>query len=164
MDHDIEEIYKEYSKIVYYYLFGLCHNEFIAEELTQETFFRAVQTIGKFRNECKIQVWLCQIAKNLWYKEKQRVKKIISVPMNEEIGEMESIQNIEEEFIEKEETAYLYKQIQKLESPRRELVYLRLKSELSFKDLGEIVGKSETWARVEFYRWKQRVIEKMESK
>lgn len=164
MEQDIEKIYKEYSKMVYYYLFCLCHNEFIAEELTQETFFRAVKTIGKFRNECKIQVWLCQIAKNLWYKETQRTKKLISISINEEIGEIESIYNIEEEFIEKEEEAYVYKQIEKLSSPRRELVYLRLKLGLPFKDLGQIIGKSGTWARVEFYRWKQKVIQEMESK
>lgn len=160
----MEEIYKEYSKVVYYYLFSLCHNEFIAEELTQETFFRAVKTIGKFRNECKIQVWLCQIAKNLWYKETQRTKKLVSISINEEIGEIESEYKIEEEFIEKEEEAYVYKQIEKLNSPRRELVYLRLKLGLPFKDLGQIIGKSETWARVEFYRWKQKIIEEMESR
>ena len=161
MEQDIEEIYKEYSKMVYCYLFCLCHNEFIAEELTQETFFRAVKTIGKFRNECKIQVWLCQIAKNLWYKETQRTKKIVSISMNEEIGEIESKSNIEDEFIEKEEEADLYKQIEKLKSPRKELMYLRLKLGLPFKDLGQILGKSETWARVEFYRWKQKIKEEI---
>jgi len=163
LEQNIEEIYKQYSKMVYYYLFCLCHNEFIAEELTQETFFRAVKTIEKFRSECKIQVWLCQIAKNLWYKETQRTKKLISISMDEEIGEIES-NNIEEEFIEKEEEAYVYKQIEKLSSPRRELVYLRLKLGLSFKDLGPMVGKSGTWARVEFYRWKQKIIEEMQNK
>ena len=152
----MEEIYKEYSKVVYYYLFSLCHNEFVAEELTQETFCRAVQTIEKFRNECKIKVWLCQIAKNLLYKERLRIEKIVTVPINEEIGEIESQYDIEEEFIEKEEEEYVYKQIEKLDSPRRELVYLRIKLGLPFKELGQIIGKSETWARVEFYRWKRK--------
>ena len=75
MEQDIEEIYKQYSKIIYYYLLGRCHNEFLAEEITQETFCIAVAKIGKFRNECKMKVWLCEIAKNLLYKEKQRAKK-----------------------------------------------------------------------------------------
>ena len=164
LEQDIDEIYKQYSKIVYYYLLGKCHNEFLAEELTQETFFRAVKTIGQFRNECKMEVWLCQIAKNLLYKETQRIKKIVIVPINEEIGEINFINNLEDEFIEKEELSYLYRQIDKLESPKRELMYLRLKVGLSFKDLGQILGKSGTWARVEFYRWKQKVIQEMENK
>lgn len=158
----MEEIYKEYSKVVYYYLFSLCHNEFVAEELTQETFCRAVQTIEKFRNECKIKVWLCQIAKNLLYKERLRIEKMVTVPINEEIGEIELQYDIEEEFIEKEEEESLYKKIEKLDSPRRELVYLRIKLGLTFKELGQIIGKSETWARVEFYRWKQKLKEEMD--
>lgn len=81
--------------------------------------------------------------------------------MNEEIGEIESKSNIEDEFIEKEEEADLYKQIEKLKSPRKELMYLRLKLGLPFKDLGQILGKSETWARVEFYRWKQKIKEEI---
>lgn len=164
MEPNIEEIYKQYSKIIYYYLLGICHNEFLAEEMMQETFCIAVAKIGKFRNECKMNVWLCEIAKNLLYKEAQRVKKIVNMSMDEEIGEIETKNNIEEEFIEKEEVEYLYKQIEKLESPRRELMYLRVKLELSFKELAEILGKSETWARVEFYRWKQKVIADIQNK
>ncbi len=163
MEQNIEEIYRQYSKIVYYYLLGRCHNEFLAEEITQETFCIAVEKIREFRNECKIKVWLCQIAKNLLYKEDERVKKIVKVSMNEEIGEIEERYDMEEELIEKEKVSYLYKQIEKLESPRKELIHLRLKLDLSFKELGEILGKSETWARVEFYRWKERVKEEIKN-
>lgn len=162
MGQNIEEIYKQYSKIIYYYLLGICHNEFLAEEITQETFCIAVAKIGKFRNECKMKVWLCEIAKNLLYKETQRAKKIVSISFNEEIGEIIGRYNMEEEIVEKEEVSYFYKQIEKLESPRKELMYLRLKLDLTFKELGEILGQSETWARVEFYRWKQKVKGEME--
>lgn len=162
MGQDIEEIYKKYSKIIYYYLLGICHNEFLAEEITQETFCIAVAQIEKFRKKCKMKVWLCEIAKNLLYKETQKAKKIVSISFNEEIGEITGRYNIEEEIMEKEEVRYLYKQIEKLENPRKELIYLRLKLDLHFKELGEILGQSETWARVEFYRWKQKVKQEMQ--
>lgn len=77
--------------------------------------------------------------------------------MDSEIGEIKSNFNVEEELIEKEEKAELYKQIQKLDSPTRELVYLRLTTELTFKDIAQILGKTEAWTRVEFYRWKEKV-------
>ena len=73
---NIEEIYIEYSKQVYKYLFCLTHNNALSEELTQETFYIALKNIKQYRGECKLYVWLCQIAKNLWYKELKKTKKI----------------------------------------------------------------------------------------
>ena len=74
---NIEEIYKEYSITVYKYLFYLTQNRDISKELTQETFAIAVEDIKKFRGECKLSVWLCQIAKHLWYKELKKVRKVL---------------------------------------------------------------------------------------
>lgn len=76
---NIEEIYKEYSTSVYKYLFCLTQNKEISEDLTQETFAIAVKDIKRFRGECKLSVWLCQIAKHLWYKELKKKNKIINV-------------------------------------------------------------------------------------
>lgn len=157
MKQDIEEIYKTHMKNVYNYIFCLCNNKSLAEEVTQETFYIAMKNINKFRGECKIQVWLCQIAKHLLYKEQKRKHKIVTLSMDSEIGEIKSDINIEQEIIEREEKAELYKQIQKLDSPTRELVYLRLTTELTFKDIAQILGRTEAWTRVEFYRWKEKV-------
>ncbi|MBO5478224.1 MAG: sigma-70 family RNA polymerase sigma factor [Clostridia bacterium] len=159
MEQNIEEIYQAHSKTVYRYLFCLCHNESLAEELTQETFYLATKNINQFRNECKIQVWLCQIAKNLWFKELKRIKKLTVVSMDTEIGEIKSDLNLEDEFIESEERAELYKQLKNLDGRTRELIYLRLTTELTFKDVAQLLGKSETWARVTFYRWKEKLRE-----
>ena len=74
---DIEKIYEEYFEIVNKYLFCLTHNSDISEELTQETFYKAVRKIDTYKGECKISVWLCQIAKNLWYDECRKNKKMI---------------------------------------------------------------------------------------
>lgn len=159
MKQDIEKIYQEHSKTVYNYLFCLCHNESLSEELTQETFYLATKYIDTFRNECKIQVWLCQIAKNLWYKELKRKKKATIISMDAEIGEIKSDLDIEEEFIESEERAELYKQMKNLDGPTRELIHLRLTTGLTFKEIAQILGKSEAWARVTFYRGKEKIKE-----
>lgn len=155
---DIDEIYKKYSKIVYKYLFCLTHNQDIAEELTQETFYVAIKDISKFRKECKIEVWLCQIAKFLWYKELKRKSKVTDFE-EVNINDLNSKTDIEEELIRKEEKKDLYKQLENLDNITKEVILLRITSELSFRQIGDILGKNETWARVTFYRGKEKLKE-----
>lgn len=155
---DIEKVYEEYFETVYKYLFCLTHNSDMAEELTQETFYRAVQKIGTFKEQCKISVWLCQIAKNLWYDELKKDKKIDKA--NEaELGLITSNENLEELVISNEEKLELYKKMQKLDDLTREVIYLRITGELSFKEIGNILNKTENWARVTFYRGKNKMRE-----
>ena len=89
---NIEEIYKQHSKTVYKYLFCLTGKEDIAEDLTQETFAIAVKEINKFKGQCKISVWLCQIAKHLWYKELKKIKKQKNVSIENLTEEIEIIE------------------------------------------------------------------------
>jgi len=110
---NMEKIYKEYATTVYKYLFCLTHNEDISEELTQETFVIAVKEIKKFRAECKISVWLCQIAKHLWYKEIKKKNRHISL---ENISNDLLYSNTTEEIVLKKEARLkLFKDIQKLD-------------------------------------------------
>lgn len=153
---NIDEIYKKYSKTVYKYLFCLTHDSDIAEEITQETFYIALKDISKFRKECKIEVWLCQIAKFIWYKELKKNKRNINI---EEINNMHSDEDIEENLIRKDEREKLYRKLELLDKNTREVILLRITSELSFKQIGEILGKNETWARVIFYRGKEKLKE-----
>ena len=81
--HSMEEIYKQYSNTVYKYLVSLSDDKDIAEDLVQETFAIAVKQIGKFRGECKMSTWLCQIAKHLWYKELKKRQKNPSIAIDE---------------------------------------------------------------------------------
>lgn len=155
---NIEEIYKQYFKTVYKYLFCLTHNENLAEELTQETFYNAIKHIGKFKGECKISVWLCQIAKHLWYKELKK-KKLLIIEGNYEETELESSENIEDNVIEKENKQILYKKIEGLDEKTKEVINLRIHGELSFKEISEIIGKTENWCRVTFYRGKEKLKE-----
>lgn len=153
---DIEQIYNDYFKIVYKYLICLTHNKEIAEDLAQETFYKAIKNINHFRGECKISVWLCEIAKNLWFNELRKMKKLSSLEIEESV---DVLYNIEEEFLMKQDLEQLYNKIQKLDNTVREIFYLKLFSNLTFKQIGEIKGKSEVWARVNFYRGKQKLKE-----
>ena len=150
------KIYEEYFETVNKYLFCLTRNYDIAEELTQETFYRAVKKIGTYRGDCKISVWLCQIAKNLWYDQCRKNKRIVNKDFD--LLEIET-QNIEDEVISNQEKIILYKRMQKLDEKTREVIYLRITGELSFKEIGDILNKSENWARVTFYRGKQKLKE-----
>ena len=153
---DLEQIYKQYFETVNKYLFCLTHNSDISEELTQETFYRAVKKINTFKGECKMSVWLCQIAKNLWYDELKKNKKLENI---EQIFLIQSEENLEENIILNENKLELYKKLQKLDKQTREVVYLRITGELSFREIGDILNKTENWARVTFYRGKQKLKE-----
>ena len=152
---DIEKIYEEYFETVNKYLFCLTHNNDISEELTQETFYKAVKKINTYKGECKMSVWLCQIAKNLWYDECRKNKKITNV----EEDNIQSIETLEESVIANDEKMLLYKKMQLLDEKTREVMYLRITGELSFREIGIILNKTENWARVTFYRGKQKLKE-----
>ena len=128
---DMEKIYEEYFETVNKYLFCLTKNYDIAEELTQETFYRAVKKIGTYKGDCKISVWLCQIAKNLWYDQCRKNKKIVNKEY--ELLDMKGKDSVEEQIISNDEKITLYKKMQKLDEKTREVIYLRITGELSFK-------------------------------
>lgn len=159
----MDELYKEYSKLVFYYLNSLSGNSDIAEELTQETFYKAIKGINKFNNECKISTWLCRIAKNTWndYLRKEKSQKTFSIDDENFIDKIIFEKSFEDNIDDKSEIINLYKYIHDLDEDTREVFYLRLKGELSFKDIGEILNKSEDWARLTFYRGKIKLKEAM---
>ncbi len=155
---DIEKIYEEYFETVNKYLFCLTHNNDISEELTQETFYKAVQKIHTYKGECKMSVWLCQIAKNLWYDQCRKNKKILKTEESE-LLEVQDLTSLEEQIISNDEKITLYKKMQSLDEKTREVMYLRITGELTFKEIGVILNKTENWARVTFYRGKNRLKE-----
>ena len=156
---DIERAYTLHAKDVYKYLLSLSHDQDLAEELTQETFFRAMRTINSYDGSCKLSVWLCQIAKHLWYQWLDKRSRHKQVGLTEEIRGGESP---ESSTIMRAEKTALYKAIHSLPEPMRELVHMRLTGEFSFAEIGEVLGKNENWARTTFYQAKQKIIERME--
>lgn len=152
---NIEEIYKKYANLIKNYISLLTSDKDLAEEIMQETFVVAIKQINKFRGDCEISVWLCSIAKKILYKkiDKNKFKNMIS------IDELELVDNnkVEEEYIETDSKINLYKALQNLDASTREVMYLRLTGELTFKEIGKILNKSENWARVTFFRGKQKL-------
>ena len=155
---DIEKIYEEYFETVNKYLFCLTHNNDISEELTQETFYKAVKKINTYKGECKMSVWLCQIAKNLWYDQCRKNKKNIDLEEMKALCFQDS-NTVENKIISNEEKISIYKKMQNLDDKTREVMYLRITGELSFKEIGVILNKTENWARVTFYRGKNQLKE-----
>lgn len=159
---DFETVYKENFKIVYGYIFSLCNNAHIAEEITQETFFKALKNIDKFENRSKISVWLCEIAKNTYFTYYNKNKRFIQINEKDE----KSIENDQflEAFIDSEDVYLIHKILHDIEEPYKEVFTLRVFGELSYKNIGELFQKTESWARVTFYRAKQKIVSKLEDK
>lgn len=156
---ELEGMYLAYAQTVYKYLIYLTQNEELSEELTQETFYQASRTIKNFKGECKVSVWLCQIAKHLWYKHLEKNRKIDVVSFDENLSFIPSMDNIESDMLKSEKKVELFRKIHLLDPISKEVIYLRLSGELSFSEIGDVLNKSETWARVTFYRAKQKLLE-----
>ena len=148
----MEEIYKEYAQKVYSYLLNLTNNKDIAEELLQETFYSAVKNINKFKYESSIKTWLYVIAKNKWNDYYKKHKKMNEISLEEDLNYQGIVS--EEDFFNKEELLDVYKKIHQLDEKSKEIVYLRIGTNFSFKEIANITGNTEENARIIFYRAK----------
>ena len=147
---DFEEVYQDYLEDVYRFSLALCRDPVLAEELTQETFYQAVRSIDRFNGSCKVSVWLCQIAKHLWYQHLRKRKPEEPLPEDGLPGP-----SAEEDVLTRQGHLDLLRQIHALPPSTREVVYLRAFGGLSFREIGDVLGRTETWARVTFYRGKE---------
>lgn len=150
----MEELYREYARTVYRFLFSMCGDRHIAEDLMQETFLRAYQSIERYNGECKMSVWLCQIARHLWYQYLQKNRHETAVDMDSEKYASPG-ESAEQQAVARYEIREVLREMQKLPPRMREVMYLRLSGDLSYREIGEILGESENWARVNFYRGKE---------
>ncbi|MBR3601524.1 MAG: sigma-70 family RNA polymerase sigma factor [Lachnospiraceae bacterium] len=155
---EFDRVYAEYFSEVYKFVISLCQNPELAEEITQETFFKALKNIDKFKGNCKLSTWLCKIAKNTYY---SYVKK-----HNGEIDYFPEIviseENIEKQFVDKETAYVIHKVLHKLHEPYKEVFWLRIFGELSFIQIGALFDKTESWARVTYYRAKIMIKEELQ--
>ncbi len=159
----MENIYKEYSKIVFNYLLSLTNNTDLAEELMQETFYSAIKNIRNFRQESSLKTWLCKIAKNKWIDYYKKVKKVTEIDIDNINDYLFIETSFEEEFANKDDILNLYKKIHNLDEKTKEVIYLRIRAEFSFRDISIIMGCSEDWARITFYRAKLKLKEEYEN-
>lgn len=153
---DMDAAYREYAVMVYKFLLSLCYEEELAEELTQETFYQAVRSVDRYDGSCKVSTWPCQIAKHLWYREMERRKR---KGTSELTADMESLEKpVEEQLLVKEEKMELFRKVHVLDEISKEIVLLRVTGAFSFKEIAELFGKNENWARVTYYRAKQKLL------
>ena len=151
----MDEVYRRYADTVYRFLLSQTRDAHLAEELTQETFCRAVAAIERYDGSCKLSVWLCQIAKHLWYQELDRRARKGTVPLPD--AEMAETGAVEDQVVLRQEKMGLFRKIHGLNETEKEVVFLRLTGEMSFREIGEIFQRTENWARVTFYRAKQKL-------
>lgn len=151
----MDEIYKKYANLIKNYIFSITGNKDLSEEIMQETFVVAINQINNFRGDCEISVWLCSIAKKILYKITKKNNSVNMVPIYE--LELADNKRIEDEYIKKNDKLKLYEALQQLDANTREVMYLRLTGDLTFKEIGKILSKSENWARVTFFRGKQKL-------
>ena len=152
---EFERVYSEYYDTVFQYILSLCKDELWAEEITQEAFFKALKNIGRFRGECKLSVWLCQIAKNTFFTEAGRRKRQTDCPL--EI--LPATEGAEHEMLDRVSARELHEQLHKLREPYKEVFWMRTFGELSFAEIGSLWGKTESWARVTYHRARLKIRE-----
>lgn len=152
---DKENIYQEYGDFIYKYLLTLTNDFHSAEELTQETFYQAIKSINNFHNngKAKFSTWLCSIAKNVWLQERKREDK--KQQLVKSLGNENSmLYDLEDEYIKNVDKLRFFKKVRQLSEEKREILYLRLLGNLSYKEIGSVFERTENWARVTFYRAK----------
>ena len=161
---DFEKVYKEYFNDVYLYIKRLSGNEHIAEEITSDTFFKALKSIDSFRGECEIRVWLCQIAKNSYYTYIKKNSKIQNVEETELFNMADNKNNVDEDVARKIEVAEIQRILNETEEPYKEVFMWRVYADLSFKEIGKIFNKNENWACVTYHRARKMIKQRMEEK
>lgn len=159
---DIEAAFVEHFSYVYLYIRKLSHNEAIAEEITSETFFKALSAIDSFREDCDIRVWLCQIAKNCYFTHVKKLQR--EQPLESpDVAVPDSLLNAPmEAMLSKETVMEIQRSLHGLDEPYKEVFMWRTLGELSFKQIGALFGKTENWACVTYHRARKKIQEGME--
>lgn len=157
---EFEELYKAYYPQVYKYILKLCQDELLAEEITQETFFKVLRSANSFKGQCKFSVWMCQIAKNTYYSYLKKHKRFVDLPIEETTCAVEdSLENL---IADKDMALKIHEVLHFIEDPYREVFWMRTFGELSFGEIASIHKKSESWARVTYHRAKMKIKEELQ--
>jgi len=154
------EVYKEYAKSVYRFLLALSGEESMAEELLQETFYQAFLHIDQFEGRSSLYTWLCQIGKNAWLKECRRSNRYTETSL-ENLTMASREPPPEEQYLKKEEYLRVRRAILKLEEPYKNVMILHAYGEVKLKEIANMYGKTESWARVTYYRARQQIVEEV---
>ena len=155
---ELEEIYNNYFKDVYFFIYSLSKDKHIAEDVTSETFLKAIKSIESFKGNCDIKTWLFQIAKNSYYSHVRKHKNLVDI---DSVPEQKDDTDIEKSVFSSEESMEIHEILHDLSEPYKEVFSLRVFGELSFKQIGSLFGKTDNWACVTFHRARNKIRDEM---
>lgn len=168
---ELDELYQEYAKMIYHYIYLKCHDAHLAEDIVQTTFLKAITQIDHFQGRSKISTWLCQIAKNEYLNYCRKYNRQHSYEEHvERNGEqaMSDAVPVSDMLIEKmiagEQAQQIRRILHQMKEPYKEVFMLRVYGEYSFGEIGRLFEKNSTWARVTFYRAKEKIIKGLQEK
>lgn len=159
---EFEQIYRTYFKAVFLYVMQLSGNEQVAEDITSETFVKAISSIKKFRGDCDIRVWLCQIAKNTYYSYLKKNKKFLSVDEVDEQNITSPDDSLDIHLGKQEEVQNIQHILHTIAEPYKEVFMWRVFGDLSFKEIGELFHKTDNWACVTYHRARKMIQRRLE--
>lgn len=154
---DLEKICKLHYKYVKSYALSLCLNETLAEDITQETFYNAIKKIDTYKKDCRIETWLCSIARNIFLNSKRNKQ-------TENISDYPNLvadSNIEENAIKNDCVKRILAEAVKLETPYKEVFYMKTLGDMPYSTIADVFEKTENWARVTYFRAKKQIEERM---
>ena len=154
---DFEETYKLYFQNVYLYVRSLTSDAALAEEVTQETFFKAMQSIGRYDGQKDILAWLFTIARNTYFSHCRKQRYAAPEPAPEVCED-----TLVERLMDREQAYQIHAFLHSMREPYKEVFSLRVLGELPFATIGKLFGKSEGWARVTYHRARKQIMEYME--
>ena len=159
---EFDQIYSTYFKPVYLYVMQLSGSEHIAEEITSETFFKAINSMDSFRGDCDMRVWLCQIAKNTYFSYLKKNKKVLSIDESDLQNVVDPDACIDVQIGEQEEARLIRKILHDMSDPYKEVFMWRVFGELSFKEIADLYGKTDNWACVTYHRARKMIQNRLE--
>ena len=159
---EFEQIYRDYFNDVFLYIRRLSNNEHIAEEITSETYYKAMRSVDSFRGDCDIRVWLCQIAKNCYYSYLKKAGRVDSIEDIDPLNVSAQDETAEERVVRQDEVMQIQKILHDVPDPYKEVFMWRVFAELSYKQIGQLFGKSENWACVTYHRARKMIKERLE--
>lgn len=165
---ELDDLYQEYAKMIYHFIFLKCNDKDLAEDIVQTTFLKAILQIDTFQGKSKISTWLCRIAKNeyLNYCRKHNLQQSYDEYV-EKNGEQSFGQEtyfhdtMLEKMILNEQAGVIRKALCTLEEPYKEVFMLRVYGECAFGEIAELFNKNDTWARVTYYRAKEKIMKEL---
>lgn len=156
---DFEAVYRAHFQDVYRFVLRLSGDAHVAEEITSQTFLQAMEAIGSFRGECRLSVWLCQIAKHIYFAHRRRAGRMVSL---DACAPEKAADGLEEQVLRRDQAARIRTILCELPELQRDVFSWRVFASLSFREIGRLYGRTDNWACVTFHRTRALIQKRLE--